>query len=425
MPIGEMHVAGYRGQTEMAIVRDLLGIASIEDFRIVVHVPKGASVEEMKKRIAMESGFDRAPALLDRHLEIRELDVGQEYFHTYPEDPQIPIWDPKRRAFGLLGVAPISEKTFEAFEQHVNGEAHYLALAQEQGMGRRFADEAEARARASHGAGRTPLFAVRARSYLEGGNVIAGTRANGHTYAIVGEDSVFISAMHLEEQGVLSPSLPPDVQLAVTKKIIAEDLGLPEMDVVFIEQPTFHIDMLLEPLGPGVLAAGTHRATEAFLKRVMARKDLRPGQWRILTAMLEENARRKPLIDPILDRVIQILRSKLDLEIIEMPGHMSTGDLATVDPCSSRSSRELNFANAVPGIGPDGRAFYITNGSSTLAVEAEFRKLVAETPKLGISRVYFVGSGKPAANLHSFAAENLDHGAGVDCSEIHFPPRAH
>jgi hypothetical protein len=424
LPIGEMHLGGYRRPTEMAYARDLLHVAMAEGFAIVVYAPKGADAQDLADRIVRESGLaDAQESALD-HLRVRTLDVGIEDYHAYAEDPQIPRFDPRAKAYTLLSVPPVVDADFRAFERYMKSQAHYQALGQSQGAARAFSDEADALARASAGAGRTHFSAVHAESYLEGGNVLTATRKDGSKYALVGMDSVVFSAIHLARRAAgdrPARATELDSKIESTKEIIARDLMLPPKDVLFIEQPAFHIDVDLFPLQPGKMATASYRSARALIERTMMRPDLAATEWRGLANMLVVAKREEARLQPILDRITERLQRELHLTVIEVPAPLSTGTLGSDDAGSKRQGYDLNITNGVPGRGKDGLVYYITNGTSLRALEDEVRALLTK-PELGIARVYFVASGRPGPDLHSFAEENIEHGGGVNCGELHFPP---
>jgi hypothetical protein len=82
------------------------------------------------------------------------------------------------------------------------------------------------------------------KTYLEGGNVLAGKRPDGQRFAIVGQDSVDTS------RNLLERTLGRKVSEAEVKKAIAEDLGIDPKQVVFAAQPSsYHMDMAMTVMG--------------------------------------------------------------------------------------------------------------------------------------------------------------------------------
>ena len=94
-----------------------------------------------------------------------------------------------------------------------------------------------------------------ALSYLEGGNIFTGSRANGEGYVLVGKDSFHVTKKLLEKQ------TGRDWSEAEVSKVIAADLGLDVKNVVPIEQPgAFHLDMRLTAVAPGEIMLNDSKA---------------------------------------------------------------------------------------------------------------------------------------------------------------------
>lgn len=92
-------------------------------------------------------------------------------------------------------------------------------------------------------------------SYMEGGNIFTGTRANGEGYVLVGKDSMAVTQALLEKQSGRSWTE------AEVKKVIAADMGLNIDGVVPVEQPgAFHLDMRMTSISPGEILLNDSRA---------------------------------------------------------------------------------------------------------------------------------------------------------------------
>lgn len=94
-----------------------------------------------------------------------------------------------------------------------------------------------------------------ALSYLEGGNIFTGSRANGEGYVLVGKDSFHVTRRLLEKQ------TGRDWSEAEVSKVIAADLGLDAKNVVPVEQPgAFHLDMRMTAVAPGEIMLNDSKA---------------------------------------------------------------------------------------------------------------------------------------------------------------------
>jgi hypothetical protein len=110
-------------------------------------------------------------------------------------------------------------------------------------------------------------------AYLEGGNVVSGHFLDGSTYAVVGADSVAIAKAQLAvEMERVTGEKPRPLTDEEVKAVIASDLGLPTALVFVVEQPrSFHIDMAMKPLGPGVMMLDDARAARRLQLTILAR----------------------------------------------------------------------------------------------------------------------------------------------------------
>lgn len=138
---------------------------------------------------------------------------------------------------------------------------------------------------------------VQGQSYLEGGNVQTGVRANGETYALVGRDSVALTRAYLEKAQGRSVSEADIVAL------MAQDIGVKPENLYVVEQPgAFHLDMgMMLTGGDGILM---NDAMAAFDHQVA---------W--LRADYEA---MKPAADSPEFASWQALGGKLDREIVRM-----------------------------------------------------------------------------------------------------------
>lgn len=208
-------------------------------------------------------------------------------------------------------------------------------------------------------------------TYLEGGNVLTGTLADGRGYALVGKDSVAMA------QAILGYDSGRQVSWDEATKAIANDLGIDGELLFPIEQPgDFHIDMYVG------LAPGGHVIlnSEAMAKAVRANGFPANGE------PLDESAYAPNGYEALI---------LADLANTGLTVHRVPGVFGTTG----------NFMNAERGQGPDGVPFSIMLGGTPEA-EEWFRAY--------LPRVY--GTGHRAYFLdRSLTRETLEASGGISC----------
>lgn len=239
----------------------------------------------------------------------------------------------------------------------------------------------------------------RSLTYLEGGNVLAGTRPDGSPYALVGADSVVTSRLVLEQDLGRLPS-DDEVKLA-----IAKDLGLTPQQLVVIEQPgTFHLDMALRPLGPGQLVLNDAKAayaTQAARLRAEHRAKKPTGDaavqdWEKQGRLLERNLAE---LAKVADRDAA-MEAKAERELRQAGFTVSRAAGRYLNPADGGQTDAYNFLNGEVAQGKDGRPFMVTQGGPT-ELEQAFVLALAVLPGAP-ARVYFGDRKASAQSLANF-----------------------
>jgi hypothetical protein len=216
-------------------------------------------------------------------------------------------------------------------------------------------------------------------SYLEGGNILPGTRPDGTPYLIVGADSYAITERLMQKQSGLNPTREAVI------KAIASDTGMRPEQVTIIEQPgEFHIDMRMMPIGPGELIVQDSRLAAA-----------QQAAW------LEEEGALTPESQQKLDSWSQKMSAYEDLSSrqLEEAGfkvHRVAGAFPDLD--AEEPTDAVNFFNGRHGTNKDGQRFSILMGASPKQ-EAYFAQLLLDKLQAPIDRIYFTDPEITAATL--------------------------
>lgn len=223
-----------------------------------------------------------------------------------------------------------------------------------------------------------------ALSYMEGGNIMPGTNANGDGFVLVGKDSFHVSRRLLEKQTGKQWSVED------TKRAIAADLGLKPENVHGIEQPgAFHLDMRMTQVAPGEFllndSVAACKQQIEWLKRDLAdRTELSAEDRTKLEGKLEERSEAMLKQAKLMARYEALTAA--DLEGAGMKVHRAPGVFVdTSDP-----GRDVcNFFNVRHGTNESGERFTILMGS-TPRHEAFFAPKLFEASGGEISRMHFL-----------------------------------
>lgn len=238
--------------------------------------------------------------------------------------------------------------------------------------------------------------AIQALSYLEGGNIMTGSRPDGSGYALIGRDSLALTKELLSQQtgGDLS-----DLQVA---EVIGADLGLPKEAVFGMEQPgEFHLDMRMMPVAPGEIALNDAKAAaeqqiawlKAELKTELAdpliskdeAKELR-ANFKTRSAGLREEAQKRAEYEVLTER---------DLKAAGMKVHRIPGVFVDPDAPSVDTS---NYFNARHGVNERGERFSIFMGGKP-EEEAFIAQKVLKDVDAKITRLHFLDPAQTPETL--------------------------
>jgi hypothetical protein len=262
-----------------------------------------------------------------------------------------------------------------------------------------------------------------ALSYIEGGNLLAGMRANGEAFALVGRDSLAVTRAALERD--LDRPVEDDELLA----IVAKDLGVAPNEVHPVEQPgDFHLDMYMSVVGEGEVLLNDAREA-ARLQAQWLHEDLEALRPAPLpeSATAQERTRHQQAMDRYEAKAQSVAQSiplleadaarsakfealvQRDLEAAGMTVHRVAGVFK--NPRGHRLGDQLrlqamNFINAEKGTAPDGKRFMVLLGGDPRAERAFETKLRTELPHLA-ERLHFMDA--------SLTGPSLEMDGGINC----------
>jgi hypothetical protein len=225
------------GDVSTRYAQQLSQIGEIEGFHVVAGI--GGSVNSFKSTL---KGYDNVSLMQVPHGEVWVEDYSEPSLNKGQITPA--IFDDGYSG-GLVSEA-IREGRAERYKGTGLDGAYAYHGAVNQG---KFQETALARGTVTKGPLRQAL------SYMEGGNIFTGSRANGEGYVLVGKDSFHVTRRLLEKQ------TGRDWSEAEVSKVIAADLGLDVKNVVPVEQPgAFHLDMRLTAVAPGEIMLNDSKA---------------------------------------------------------------------------------------------------------------------------------------------------------------------
>lgn len=239
-----------------------------------------------------------------------------------------------------------------------------------------------------------------AQSYVEGGNLLSGQRADGTPYVLVGQDSLDLTRALLEKKSGRTPT-PEEV-----RQTVAQDYGVTADQVFGIEQPgAFHLDMRMTALAPGVIGLQDSRLA-AKLQSDWVREEAganMPVGWNErlekLSAEAEEAARYEALTRRDLE--------KAGLQVVSMPGAFPNLSRPNVDGS--------NFFNGRHGTNPEGEKYTVLMGG-TAKQEAYLADFLLGQGHLAADRLYFLDPEQNWQTLPShggFKCRTKPHGQQV------------
>jgi hypothetical protein len=200
-------------------------------------------------------------------------------------------------------------------------------------------------------------------TYIDGGNLFIGVLNNGQRFALVGRNSVEFSRALLWEQ-LQDIYIYPTVSLSddIMRYFIAVDLRIPfPRNIVFVEQPAYHLDCVMMLLNGAVVINDSRAARALELKWHCDRGASYP---------VNDEAFQKSISDAY---AYGALEDKAARDIQEQLPQLRVYRAAIV---FRNEFGRMNFANGEVGTDSHGRQFFITNGGIPEA-ELHIRNLMA------------------------------------------------
>lgn len=435
-------MSGLDSPEQVSYVSDMARLGAELGFNLVLQLPAWQPLAGVAQGLMRSTG-----------LPLRELD---EVVDVVPSETYASVWgednkilsngDDRARPVKVLVAPDISEASLVKAEAFTADEGYHRFLPGFQGAvdARR---EPEVAIEAARGVNREVKVTD---TYIEGGNLLPGVTPDGEPYAMIGRDSVVVSAFHLDEIGAfsrrevsskrtemerdgritraaiadaqaklsqaeqsvsgwwgaprVSASQASDflAKLELTRERLAADVDLPRDRLVEVTQPEFHIDMHMRPLAPGEVLVNDPQACIDLIDEALGDPNLQAWQARELRSM-RDNAQADL-------RTMGGVYRRIQSELID------AGLIPIATPGVFRSyNRQANFMNAVPGTTQDGTQYFLTNASSIEPLERAFERFVK---RLGVDEVRFVGADGGGARSLSASEISLEYSGGLDCREV-------
>lgn len=192
--------------------------------------------------------------------------------------------------------------------------------------------------------------------------------------------------------------------MAISQRLMAQELKVAERDLVILAQPGFHLDMAMRPLADGRILFNDHAASAALIEQVLASDaPLSESERQELAKSVTDLRQQGERWHKIHVLIHQQLRDA-GLTPIATPGAFSVG------------RRPVNWMNGI--MGTRQQPFYITNAASIASLNQAFaawlqHEVAGLTP-------YFVGQAASNRRDGLNQAEALLRGSGgLDCITLH------
>ena len=366
-----------KDKASLAYIEQMALVGQVEDFRVVADA-QPQDLSKAQKKLDKEAAANTTwisnagghDSWTEDHGEFT-ANGGVIIPAILPEDTEIDSW-----VFGARA------KRYSAMQDA--GEKHPGCNYAIQGlMNGRHAQEELVNAALSTGTQDITM----AVSYVEGGNILNGHRADGTPYALVGRDSLAVTSK-------LLPGQPGEAEAV---KQVAADYGLKPEHIIPLEQPgDFHLDMAMALAGPGQVLLNDSRQVLALQKEWISEhykhtwlnRDEQPSELQ----EVEKKANRTAVFEDIVEKQLKAA----GLEVFRVPG---------VFP-KSVANIQMNFMNIRQGQNDRGQTFAVSLGGEEQAEKAFAHTLLEEIPA-GYDRIHFLD--------RSWTAETLHYNGGIKC----------
>ncbi|MGL5071406.1 MAG: hypothetical protein ACRC61_09075, partial [Aeromonas salmonicida] len=192
--------------------------------------------------------------------------------------------------------------------------------------------------------------------------------------------------------------------MAISQRLMAQELKVAERDLVILAQPGFHLDMAMRPLADGRILFNDPAASGALIQQVLTNDGSlsdseRQGLTETLSSLKQQAERWH--------KIHALIRQQLT--------DAGLTPIATPDAFSV-NKRAVNWMNGIMGTAQ--QPFYITNAASIAPLNQAFGAwLKREVPEL---TTYFVGQTASSTRAGFNQAEALLWGSGgLDCITLH------
>lgn len=371
--------------TSLGFVSQMAAVGQVEDFRVVASCPEGHEKKLLRKlprenasNVSVltnpgshdtwaedhgeftDGGEMVIPAVLPADFPIEEVIQRDRMRRFYPDAPR-----PK-----LLDFNPYPKVKFSSLGAVTDRVTQQEALA----------------AAMASGARRYKM----AVSYVEGGNFMPGRRQDGTPFALVGKDSLAVTAEILRKAGKQGHS-PADA-----RNQVAKDYGLDRRQVIAVEQPgEFHLDMAMALAGPGQVLLNDARAVaeiqKDWIEQHYAQRWIQWGKKSQLEA-IEKRAERLAEYEAMVESDLK----RAGLQVYRIPGCFP----------ASKANSEMNFFNLRQGRNEQGEVFALALGGDERAEQAFAHTLLGEIPA-GYQRIHFLD--------RELTEPTLDMSGGIKC----------
>ena len=394
-----MVVTTYASDRQM--LADKLAVAGLAESVAIVSSGSVTSCWT-EDNAAMSAGGEISVPLMVEDLHGRLIDASGGESDQPVDSALVAFGHPNALPFGTSGWGQAMadwlriDRVRRLYPEHATKtDAEILALPGSETRDAEFGQQGQVAVSSAHreAAARAVALTGRVRegfTYIEGGNMLTGTRANGDPYAIIGMDSVALSARLLEAE------LGRAVDDRELRLMFAKDLGLEPEHVIYVEQPgEFHIDMSMSVMGPGQVIVNDAALAVAS-----------QAQW-----MREDHAAQKPadgdadamaewaMEGELVEELIAALgehggelaqaeaRTVADLEAAGLQVERIAGRFFSLGGWWGGMVEQMNFLNGEGGTNVRGQKFFVTQGGDPRAEDYVVGELMAKT---GLDRIYFM-----------------------------------
>ncbi len=357
------------GDVSTRYAQQMSRIGEIEGFHVVAGISDG-SARSFKSAL---DGYN--------NVSLMEIPHGEVWVEDYSE-PTLTGGQVTPAIFSDSRGRLVSEAIADGREKRFRGTGLDGAFAYHGAVNQgKYQDAALARGIANQGPLRQAL------SYMEGGNIYTGTRANGEGYVLVGRDSMAVTQALLEEQTGRKWTE------SEVSKVIAADMGLKPDGVVPVEQPgAFHLDMRMTAIAPGEIVLNDSKAAaeqqiqwmKQAVEKQVASGSISDYDAKSKLRQIDDMARgmrqQAEKMAPYEELSAQDLR-KAGFTVHRMAGSF-------VDP--QKPTRDTaNYFNARHGTNENGERFSVLMGGQTHE-EAYVAQQLFELGGADLSRIHFL-----------------------------------